>query len=343
MQKAFSFLISIGIFLVSFAQCIKGQDFQKNQTNFLRKNAHSVKITGNSDYSDLRVLDRAIKDKRVVLLGEFTHGSKEINLLKNRIIAYLHQKHGFNVLLVESGVGEVYSTNFLRDALSNRQMLNAGLTGPWRTLEYLELMDYLKERKTLKVAGFDPQRSGRTFAGVLKSAIGAIDQDKSLNAEVETRNLEIAAKFENRKTPIDAAIIADKEKLTADYQKIIRALDTNQKTLETAGWNPEKLKIIRRTIENRIEYLNYYQQFRTDNDFRKRFAARDRAMAENILWFADEVYRGEKIIVSAHNYHIAKDNEKESVMGARLAEKFGKAAYAIGVFGGGLTGFQCGT
>lgn len=334
MKKIISFIVVVRLVFISFVENAQCQGNEMKQNNFLRKNAHSINITGNSDYSDLKILDKVVKGKKIILLGEFTHGSKEINLLKNRIIAYLHQKYSFNVLLLESGIGEIYSTNFSRDSLSNRQMLNAGLVGPWRTLEYLELMDYLKERKRLKVAGFDVQKSGRTFSSVLESVLNTFDKEKNLIADVETRNIEIVSKFENRKTPIDAAITQEKEKLVADYQEIIKGIEDNQKRLQTSGWSSEKLEIIKRTIENRVEYLNYYQQFRTDSDFRKRFSRRDSTMAENILWFASQIYPNEKIIVSAHNYHIAKYNEKELVMGKILAEKFGKEIYSIGIFGG---------
>lgn len=331
MKNFISFFIVLGIIFNYFAEIVLSQENKEPQINYFRKNIRPINIKGDADFTDLKVLDKSIKGKRIVLLGEFTHGSKEINLLKNRIIKYLHQKHGFRVLLLESGIGEIYSTNFLRDSLTNRQMLNAGLVGPWRTVEFLELMDYLKINKNLKVGGFDVQKSGRAFANSLESLI---DKNKNLSRDVETRNIEIVSKLENRRTTIDAAVIQEKEKLVADYQQIIQAIEVNQKTLETDGWNLERREIIKRTIENRIEYLNYYQQFRTDNDFRKRFAARDSAMAENILRFANQIYPNEKIIISSHNYHIAKYNEKELVMGEILAEKFGDKAYSIGVFGG---------
>lgn len=335
MQRIIGYILAIATISLFFAEVIQSQDLRYDEEKkFFRQNAHSVNIHNKTDFSDLRVLDKAFKNKRIVLLGEFTHGSKEINLLKNRIIAYLHQKHGFKVLLLESGIGEIYSANFLRDSLTNRSMLNGGLVGPWRTFEYLELMNYLKENQTLKVGGFDVQRTGRSFAGVLGKLFELVNKNNDLSSDVETRNLEITSKLENRKTPVDTALIQEKQKLTVDYQKIIKAINENQDSLQTRGWDLEKLKIIRRTLENRIEYLNYYQQFRTDNDFRKRFSARDSMMAENVLWFANQVYNKEKIIISAHNYHIAKHNDKELVMGEILAEKFGNNAFSIGIFGG---------
>ena len=321
-------------FLFSFVSVMQGQTAKNEQIKFFKENSHAIKVTGNSDYSDLKILDKTVKGKRIVLLGEFTHGSKEINLIKNRIIAYLHQKLGFNVLLLESGVGEVYAINFLRDSLSDRQMLYSGLTGPWHTLEYVDLMNYLKGRKSLKAGGFDVQRTGNRFSKVLEGLGGVLSSEKELILNVEKRYTELTNKLQDGKVQIEPATIQEKEKLVADYRALRRVIDANQKRLEEQGWDSIKLETVKRGFENRIEYLNYYAQFRADNDFRKRFSARDRVMAENIIWFADQIYPGEKIIISAHNYHISKSNEKESVMGELLAEKFGKDLYSVGVFGG---------
>ncbi len=57
-------------------------------------------------------------------------------------------------------------------------------------------------------------------------------------------------------------------------------------------------------------------------------------MAANILWYAKELYPHEKIIISAHNYHISKYNEKELVMGEILNAALPNELYTIGFFGG---------
>lgn len=332
MHKTLKFYPAILLLLSTFAFGVQAQSERAEQLKFLKKNSRPVKIN-NPDFSDLRMLDKVLKGKRIVLLGEFTHGSKEINLIKNRIIAYLHKNLGFNVLLLESGIGEVYQVELARDSLSNRQMIK-GLTGPWQTAEYLELMDYLKTNKNLKAGGFDVQRTGRSFSGVLSDILTSGDKRQPSGIEVEQRYTNLTAKLENRKHPIDSEIIREKEKLVSDYRNLLESIEDGNREIEEKAGNLTKLKIIKRIIENRIEYLNYYLQFRMDNDYRKRFAARDSLMAENVLFFANEIYKNEKIIISAHNFHIAKQNEKELVMGEVLAEKFGDSLYSIGIFGG---------
>jgi erythromycin esterase len=98
--------------------------------------SHAISLTDGADFSDLAFLAKVLKDKRLVLLGESNHGSREFNLQKNRLIRFPHEELGFGVLLLESGMGEVYAIDYRRGELSEGRMLSAGLVGPWRTLEY---------------------------------------------------------------------------------------------------------------------------------------------------------------------------------------------------------------
>ena len=95
-----------------------------------------------------------------------------------------------------------------------------------------------------------------------------------------------------------------------------------------------QVSLLLNTIENRRAYLDYFLEFKKNNNYTVRWAARDSIMASNILWFAEHIYPNEKLIITAHNFHIAKYNEKELTLGEVLFEKYPDEIYAIGVFGG---------
>ena len=54
---------------------------------------------GDQDFSDLEPLKAVLADKRIVLLGERTHGDGAAFLAKTRLIKFLHQEMGFDVLI----------------------------------------------------------------------------------------------------------------------------------------------------------------------------------------------------------------------------------------------------
>ena len=72
---------------------------------------HPVKSAsiGATDLSDLNFLKEVLKDKRIVLLGEQTHGDGATFEAKVRLIKFLHQQLGFEVLAFESGLYDNYA------------------------------------------------------------------------------------------------------------------------------------------------------------------------------------------------------------------------------------------
>ncbi|MEO5689009.1 MAG: erythromycin esterase family protein [Burkholderiaceae bacterium] len=60
-----------------------------------------------SEDSDLAAFGAAVGNRRIVLLTEATHGDGATFQLKTRLVKYLHETKGFDVLFIESGMYDV--------------------------------------------------------------------------------------------------------------------------------------------------------------------------------------------------------------------------------------------
>jgi erythromycin esterase len=302
----------------------------KDWQSFLEKKSHSIFVKNDQDFSDLEVLKKVLSDKRIVMLGEFNHGSREVNLTKNRLIEYLHKHLGYKVLLLESGLAEVNTMNTNRKDLAHENMIYR-LTGPWQSEEFVSLMGYVKENQDLKVGGFDPQKSGNSFTPFFNIQFSKISPELiNLLTETEIKNQNFVKEIQ--KIDINTTILLKRDSIIQTYQEIQALMNGYKAQFIGAGNTEIELKTINKSIENRIAYLRYFTTYKTQ--FRQRWAARDSVMAANVMWYASEIYPNEKIIISAHNYHISKSNEKELVMGEILKEKFQNEIYVLGFFAG---------
>ncbi|HMU44883.1 MAG TPA: erythromycin esterase family protein [Chitinophagaceae bacterium] len=316
----------IGVFLlILISSNVPGQGLTKDQNNFLQKSSN---VVCNDDLlqPNWDLLSTKLKNKRVILLGEFTHGSKEIFELRNSLIRYLHQKAGIKVILFESGIGELISIDINKNTMTPGQMVN-GLFGGWRTKEFVELMDYVKS-ENISIAGFDVQRTGGSFISLLKEIAYKKKIDSIYYYNLESRYGLLTRELTNNKAVYDS-VKANTQNLIFDYQALQDKLSQYN-----SDDNSRDLLFSIATIKNRIKFLSYMLTFVKDKNWNTRWAARDSAMANNIHWLLENIYKNESVIVIGHNFHIARFSEKESSMGEILSPKYGKEMYSLGVFAG---------
>lgn len=313
------------LYLLIVATATSGQILTDRENHWLRKNAKGIcgEVLSEPDWAYLLP---GLKNKKIILLGEFTHGAKEIFQLRNSLIRYLHQKLGIKAILLESGIGELIEADIYKDRMTPGQMIN-GLFGGWRTKEWVELMDYVKTEK-ISIAGFDVQRTAGSFSTILTGLAARFQIDSLYYSDIETRYGVLARELINRKTVYDSVKTTTLQ-LIADYKALLEKL-----AAVAPGEKNREMLFTRATIGNRISYLSYMLDFVRDKDWNKKWAARDAAMAANIEWLRDNYDGDQPIIIIAHNFHIAKWNKNESTMGELLKEKWGDEMFALGVFAG---------
>ena len=283
------------------------------------------------DFSDLDPIRKAIGDSRIVYLSEPSHGDGNSFLARGRIIKFLHQKCGFDVLAFESGLYDCRKAwELLREGkMSPREAVSQGVFGIWTGSEQVQpVIEYLGKQvhkpRPLEICGFDCQYTGpastRFLPGELATVLSQVPSE-TLSATQRTTAVAGCERLKN------AGSVLDKEQLEA-FAACRKALAAMK---PTAALPAEELSFWRQILENMTELADVFaaaseKPQRIEHYYYNNI--RDAQMARNLVWLAREVYPRRKIIVWAHARHLARNSETIAVVvepGKTPAER--KTAY----------------
>ena len=296
-------------------------EVKKNWKDFIIQNIIPIKSLESDDYKDSLFLKEILQDKRIVMLGENNHFVSEYNKLKTRIIKFLHDEMDFKVIAFESGIAECSAVEYYKDSLNEKEILLNSVY--WKNPENLELSEYIKKNK-LHIIGFDPQRSSDIYPNYLKEYFKKVYPkiaEFAYNTDTITKSFISKYNIYNRNIIRNSEYEKKKIILKSNYNSLISiikdSIDYNRRNTES--------KIIIKSLENRINNLNFFDK----KDAQK---IRDKYMAENIEWIINELYKDEKIIIWAANFHIAKHNSNTDVLGEFLSDKTIEDSYIISLY-----------
>ncbi len=272
--------------------------------------------TGRFDF-----LNPLIEGKRIVFLGEEHHQVAEFNTLKTGIVQYLQRQHGFSVLLFESPAAEAFYG--FADPASFR---DSGRLLPPRVLNRFWLVAENKpllrppagsgDERPLLIGGMDPQyaaavpsSSGRfpnPFAEGIRQAPFLSDTVRQTLLRLDSVENDLFVRFGEHLSKTGRA---DKQTLIFDVPGESSAFYGAAAACE-AGYAaclgttsfPDNRggRLFRLFLHNRRWMC---RRFMTPGNYD---FSRDSMMAWNICYLADSVFPGERIIVWAHDEHIAR-------------------------------------
>jgi len=256
------------------------------------------------DFTDLAAFGRAVGRSRVVFLGEQTHADGATFHAKTRLIKYLHQKCGFDLLAFESGLYDCRKAwQLMRDGKPARDAAPYGIFGIWtRSQQVRPLIDYLgrhaRGTSPLELCGFDCQYTGRASAEFLADDT-AMFFGKLPAGTLPVRDWERALKaLERLGQPDEAIDQADQSALDRCVQ-LVGPVKPSDKLPdeELAFWkqffaSAAALAAARvADPANREVYGNH----------------RDAQMARNLLWLARTAHPRRKLIVWAASFHTMRN------------------------------------
>jgi erythromycin esterase len=294
------------------------------------------------DFTDLRPLREAIGDARIVLLGEESHGSSTNMRAISRLIRFLHQEMGFDVLAFESGLYDMWKVwQLVQAGHEPVDAMRQGLHVVWsRAADFQPLARYVGQQAVgphpLEVSGVDCQLTGTLSREHLVSDLRELVAREHLGAEGTnlvdgfwtTLSGFASALFE---APLTRRVQRD---VSSDLRWLAERLADAGETRSAA--EGRTLRLWAQVSRSLAEYMATPDTSDAYGDHR------DRQMAQNLVWLAREYFPGRKIIVWAHNTHVLRhmhrlsQNAAEVVtmgqavwMGQGVWEAFGDRSFVI--------------
>uniref|UniRef100_Q027C9 Erythromycin esterase n=1 Tax=Solibacter usitatus (strain Ellin6076) TaxID=234267 RepID=Q027C9_SOLUE len=282
--------------------------------------ARAVKLAtleSGASSDDLEAFGKAVGDARIVALGEATHGTWEFYQLKRRLIEYLVRRKGFTVVAFEH--------NWPDTDEADRYVKTEGAPRPKDGM--LDVMEWMRAEnragRKLTWTGFDMQGAGAA-ADLAVAFLKRIAPEAAAAAETA---YSAARKIDGDHTNI---FLPGASEAAKGAERILAEFDRHK-----SEWTAKSSAAEWRNARHAAATVVAAAAMRVEANGLK---YRDRMMAKNVEWLADEAFPGEKIILWAHNGHLWSNAED---MGGWLRERFGSAYYVVGTAfrGGQVSGY----
>ena len=292
-----------------------------------QKAARLNTVEAGQGLDDLSPLSAMVSGARVVGLGEATHGTREFFQLKHRMLEYLVEKEGFRVFAIEANLTEARRVNdYVLHGKGTAAEALAGLYfWTWNTEEVLAMIEWLrrynlepKHKQPVQFLGIDMQTTNVAWPNVARY-LKSVDSVYAKTLPVELGMITGATG-----APAWAALSRDERKARrAALDAVVARLDAERASYtrksSTQAWRSAREDA--RLVAQAATMLEATGS--------ERFRSRDEAMAENLAWILAQEAKGTKVVLWAHNAHIAKSSPIVN-LGQRLASEHGRQYVAFG-------------
>jgi erythromycin esterase len=254
----------------------------------------------------------------------------ESNWAKVRLIKFLHQEMGFDVVAFEGAFDQCFDANKEIGTRAPHDVMNQCMFSIWRTNEVSTLFEYMaavrQTARPLTLAGFDIQITGNVADKTRLRTMLAI-ADASLVSRLDEYEKELGA---------TKLLTAQRgAEVRAFYGDVARALGARRATLRKAGYAPMDIGVEIQAAHARAWLARRNEHVDVPNG-KDGNTIRDAGMAEQLDFLLDSLYPHHKVIVWAHNMHVsnAPDAGDFPSMGELLAQRRRAEMYTVGFYMG---------
>jgi erythromycin esterase len=319
----------------------------------LTDRAHLVKAAVPIDFgaayaaNSFGFLNEAVGDASIVELGESIHVTAEFPRARLRLVQYLHEALGFDVLALEGSLTQAWLAQehlYRSQEPVGRRVERAQQLAwfkLWNTVEMRELMAYVDASRAtaapLYLASFDVQTGASAEFGmrpsVLEALADALEAFGTAPPDLHLTRRDLSARL----APVVRCPIGTSVGLGAAKQPALAAIDALQRWIEHIAPSVKQerpaahLAALRLIPDNLRDHVTLCEHASTWQ------RTRDELNAENALVLRDEVSATHKIILWAHHSHVSYNSigDRTPSMGQHVRERVGRSVYTIGLFAGG--------
>jgi len=282
--------------------CLSFQSFAQEYNAEIIANLNKViqpiqSLSGDTTFTDISFLKEKLKNKEIIALGEVTHGSAEVFNYKDRLVRFLVSHMGYKAIAFES---DYFAMAYMDDYICGKADSITYVAGTAIMRSNPSMIEWLRQYNTGKPEGHKVHIYGlesRNYTNIFKQLLAQIPMlDKTDRGLMEAY----------LSKPFGSPLSKQDKK---DFRSMI--VKSELKPLSDINKH----------------YLNMLSQLLSYEDGR---SVRDKYMAVNAMWLKERT-KGEKLIVWAHNGHVAKmELYGYPTLGTHLDKKYGSKYTVIG-------------
>ena len=276
----------------------------------------------------------------ILSIGEAAHGCKEMQELKLSVFKEMVEKRGFTAFALEADYGECAEINrYIQGGEGSAEEMVQKFAFPiYHTKEMAELISWMREwnesapeEKKVRFYGFDMQDPEGSYAFLKEYSLS----HKLTSEEEFAKNLDCIRDENfslNEKNAGEVIAFLDSLKEKAEKRNTADEQEAKEKQASKDNQGGIDKQAFKENQDFLMELNTVRQAAETWLSKENSSVLRDRDMEENvkkILEIEQKIGSG-KLVISAHDGHIQKENPIYNSMGVLLTKDFGEAYYAIG-------------
>ncbi|MBC76615.1 MAG: erythromycin esterase [Halobacteriovoraceae bacterium] len=290
-----------------------------------------------------------IKNRKIVLIGESTHGTHDFYKLRAEITKELISEHGFNVVAIEGDWPDVFRVNKYvkgqgkdKNALDSMVDMERFPLWMWRNQVCLDFIEWLRDRNLN--SEFKTGFYGLDLYGMKNSISAIMDITKENFPELYEETRELYSCFQ---TPLsDAANYGRRVALNQQrscQEQMVKELNLIRDEFYQSlgsGMDKEEYLHVEQNAQAVVAAESYYRNLFTPGV--STWNIRDKHMFETLKsideWISSE--ESGKIVVWAHNSHVGRamtdrrEQLGEITLGEVASDHYKDMCFCIGMFTG---------